>query len=276
MERPDELNENAEVQQLKAEISETQSELQQTVTEIQERLSPSNLKDQAKETVRDLKDQATETVRDATIGRMQDMMNRTNPIPLAMIGIGAAWLLMSNRSQGRWDGGYRGGDSGWRGGSPQWGSTEYISGADQPRGDSYRSPYGSSGYGSSSTGYGNTGYAGGADQTGRSTTEEWRAAASHQTAAVADRARDVAYQARNRWDSLLDENPMALGIAALAAGALVGATLPQSEIENEYMGETRDQVVDSAKAMASESIDTAKSVAQESVAKVMGSDQSAT
>ena len=259
MERPDELNENAEVQHLKAEISETQVELQQTVAEIQERLSPSHLKDQA-----------TETVRDATIGRMQHMMNRTNPIPLAMIGIGAAWLLMSNRSQQRSNGGYRTGDSAWAGGPSQWGSTEYISGSDQYRGDLSRSPYGSTGY---------TGAAG-SGQADRSSTEAWRAAASDRTGAVAERAREAAHHARNRWDSMIDENPMALGIAALAAGALVGAALPSSELENEYMGETRDQVVDSAKSMAHDSLDkakdTAKTVAQESVAKVMGGDQSTT
>ncbi|MBA3269205.1 MAG: DUF3618 domain-containing protein, partial [Acidobacteria bacterium] len=103
--------------QLKAEIHETQSELQQTVAEIQERLSPTNLKEQA-----------ANTVRDATIGRVQDMMNRAegtvsqavettrnaastatrsvrnNPMPLALIGIGVAWLLASKRQRSdEWD-----------------------------------------------------------------------------------------------------------------------------------------------------------------------------
>lgn len=264
MERPDELNENAEVQQLKAEISDTQTELQQTVAEIQERLSPSHLKEQATETVRDATIGRIETVRDATIGRMQHMMNRTNPIPLAMIGIGAAWLLASNRSQHQSRGGYRNGDT-WGGSESQYGSTEYISSGEQ-----YRSPYAQTGY----SGGGYTGYSGSGGS--GSTTSEWQAGVSDRTAAVADRARDVAYQARNRWDSMLDENPMALGIAALAAGALVGAALPQTEIENDYMGETRDQVVDSAKSMAHESVDKAKSVAQESVSKVMGDDRPTT
>jgi hypothetical protein len=266
MERPDELNENAEVQQIKAEISETQTELQQTVAEIQERLSPSHLKEQATETVRD----ATMNVRNATIGRMQHMMNRTNPIPLAMIGIGAAWLLASKRSERQWNGGYRSGDSTWGGGESQYGSTEYISSC-----EGYRSPYAGSAYstGDYSSGAYTTGsYSGGAE----SATRDWQAAASERTAAVKNRARTAAYQARNRWDSMLDENPMALGIAALAAGALVGAALPQTEVENEYLGETRDQVIDSAKSMATESVDKAKSVAQESVAKVMGTDKSAT
>jgi hypothetical protein len=95
-----------------------------------------------------------------------------------------------------------------------------------------------------------------------STTSEWREAASDRAAEVAERARFAAYKARNRWESLLDENPLALGIAALAAGALIGASLPQTEVENQYLGETRDQVLDSA-----------REIAHDAVEKVAGTDQ---
>ena len=80
---------------------------------------------------------------------------------------------------------------------------------------------------------------------------------------MTERARVAAYRARNRWESMLDENPMALGIAALAAGALIGATLPQTDVENEYLGETRDQMLESA-----------REVAHDAVEKVTGTDQS--
>jgi hypothetical protein len=95
-----------------------------------------------------------------------------------------------------------------------------------------------------------------------STTSEWRDAASDRAADMAERARFAAYKARNRWESLLDENPLALGIAALAAGALIGASLPQTEVENQYLGETRDQVLDSA-----------REIAHDAVEKVAGPDQ---
>ena len=52
----------ATVDELKAEISETQGQLQQTLAAIQERLSPAHLAEQAKN-----------TVRDATVGRVTDM-----------------------------------------------------------------------------------------------------------------------------------------------------------------------------------------------------------
>jgi hypothetical protein len=98
--------------------------------------------------------------------------------------------------------------------------------------------------------------------TSSSSTSEWRDAASERAAEVAERARFAAYKARNRWESLLEENPLALGIAALAAGALIGASLPQTEVENQYLGETRDQVLDSA-----------REIAHDAVEKVAGTDQ---
>jgi hypothetical protein len=203
-----ELRSDPDVQQIKAEISETQVELQQTVAEIQERLSPSHLKDQA-----------ANTVRDATIGKVQDMMQgNNNMIPYALIGIGAAWLIASRQSSSnrQWNG-YSTHDRGWEGGG------------------GYYNP---SGTGSE-----------------RSTTDEWKAAASERTSEVAARARVAASRARNRWESMLDDNPMALGIAALAAGALIGGSLPQTDVENEYLGETRDQVLDSAREVAHDAVE---------------------
>ena len=216
MEKPDELSSDSDVEQIKAEISETQVELQQTVAEIQDRLSPAHLKDQA-----------ASTVRDATIGKVQHMMQgHNNTIPYALIGIGAAWLLANRGSSDRRWNGYDTSERGW-----DSGSSEY-----------YDAP---------------------ATRPSRSTTGEWQAAASERTSEVTDRARVAAYRVRNRWESLLDENPMALGIAALAAGALIGATLPQTEVENEYLGETRDQMLESA-----------REVAHDAVEKVTGTDQS--
>jgi ElaB/YqjD/DUF883 family membrane-anchored ribosome-binding protein len=219
MERPDELKPDEEVAQLKAEISGNQAELQNTVAEIQDRLSPAHLKDQA-----------AASVREATIGRMQHMMNSTSSMPYApwaLIGIGAAWLFASQRSSSQW----RGNGGSWSG--------------DREYGTNY-----STGYRSSDDPYRPAG------QTG-STTAEWQAAASDRAAAVSDSARHAARQARYRWGSLINNNPMALGIAALAAGALVGSVLPATETENEYLGDVRDNAVESAKSMVNETVQKA-------------------
>jgi hypothetical protein len=255
METPDELRSDADVEQLKAEISETQAELQQTVAEIQDRLSPATLKHQAADTVREAATNVRDNVRDATIGRVQHMVRGQNPIPFALIGIGAAWLLANNRSSNRrWnDNEYEEYDTSWSS------STSYISSDDE-----FASPY-----------------AGDMERTGGRTSQgshrdigRWGSDARHRAAQVGnqarERARRVATQARSRWDMMLHDNPMALGIAALAAGAVVCAALPRTETENEYMGETRDNLVESAKSMAEQSVESARSMAKETIEKVAG------
>jgi ElaB/YqjD/DUF883 family membrane-anchored ribosome-binding protein len=243
-----------DVQQLKAEISETQAELQQTVAEIQERLSPSHLKEQA-----------TEAVREATVGRVQHMMNRagetlgqaaegtryvagrmtsgvrTNAIPYALIAIGAAWLIANRRQRGSSD--YEG-DSAW--------------------GDTTTDYEASPAYGSSSTGYGGSEFGAGAYASTGISSEghgEDGGAARRRAAAARDRARQAMMQARTRMDSMLHENPMALGIVALAAGALVGAALPATQTEARYLGEARETLVE-----------TAREAAQNAVQKVAGAE----
>lgn len=252
MERPDELNATPDVQQLKADISDTQAELQQTVAEIQDRLSPAHIKHQAADSMRD----AASNVREATVGRVQHMMRGQNPIPYALIGIGAAWLLANNRPRRRWEssGTYAEYDASWDN------STSYISSEDE-----FASPYVGEAF---------------AEDSSRSnrlslTGADARRRASEMSRQARERARRAATQARSQWDTMLHDNPMALGIAALAAGAVVGASLPRTRVENEYLGETRDQLVDNARSMAQEGVESAKSMAKDTLKKATGSGEHA-
>jgi hypothetical protein len=49
---------------------------------------------------------------------------------------------------------------------------------------------------------------------------------------------------------MVRDNPIGFGIAALAAGAAVGLSAPETETENQWMGDTRDALIDRAKEMA--------------------------
>ncbi len=80
---------------------------------------------------------------------------------------------------------------------------------------------------------------------------------------VNDQARQGVRVANERFKSTLQTNPMALGIAALAAGALVGLTLPATQVEAEYMGGTRDRLMDQAKSAAQEAAKKVQHVAEE-------------
>jgi hypothetical protein len=90
---------------IRAEIEQTRSELSGTINAIQEKLSPQNLVEQAKESVRDatigrveqMVSDAKDTARDTGDNLMQ--MVRDNPLPAAIVGLGLGWLFMKNRDK---------------------------------------------------------------------------------------------------------------------------------------------------------------------------------
>lgn len=69
--------------------------------------------------------------------------------------------------------------------------------------------------------------------------------------------RQQARQASDRAQSLFEENPLILGAAALVVGLAFGGLIPGSRRENEWMGETRDKLLDRAR----EKVQTAKDAA---------------
>src|SRR4029079_15023680 len=90
-------DETRRVDEIEQEIADTRVELVETVEAIQERLTPSNIVSNATESVRQA---ASEQVRQMTDNSFMDTV-RSNPIPSAMIGLGAAWLYFKGRSNAR-------------------------------------------------------------------------------------------------------------------------------------------------------------------------------
>ena len=238
----------ARARELRGEIADTRSEISETIGAIQERLQPANLMAQAGETVRNA---ATEKVKQManTAGEAADQVLhssfietvRANPIPAAMIGIGAAWMLFNRRSESR---GYRysGGDS-YRSYETSGRYGSYGDGADRP--------YGAVGT-RGTTGTENT-------QSVASRAKDYAAdvtaRAQEFTGDVRETARRTSRRAQVKFEDVLRNNPLALGAAAALVGAVVGMTVPATETENQLMGEARDSVVERARGLASEAAD---------------------
>lgn len=72
------------------------------------------------------------------------------------------------------------------------------------------------------------------------------------------------YQARRAqtgfWE-MMEENPLAVGVATLALGVLAGLSLPSTRREDELLGETRDRLVDRLEEVGREALDKGKQVA---------------
>src|SRR5687768_16735750 len=96
-----------ETEQIKAEIEETRNQMGETIDAIQERLSFANISEQVSETVNNAIESAKDTAYDATIGKAVNFMKnvgdgvgnsnafqtvRRNPVPFALLGIGAGLL----------------------------------------------------------------------------------------------------------------------------------------------------------------------------------------
>lgn len=273
MERTHELTPEAEVAQLKEEISDTQGELQRTVAEIQARLSPTNLKEQA-----------AQTVREATVGRVETMVShagerveqaaettkqtaaslfdqvRSNPLPYALIGAGVAWLVAAGNRP--------------RQSSRSWSGSNRPTSANA---NEYNFSDGTSSYrGTTQDSREMTRYPGGVERSvPYSAGQRPGDAATDVSADTRDRLRRVSSQAQRQGRRMMEGNPLALGVAALAAGALVGSIIPATDLENEYLGEARDSVVESTRAMAEETAEKARAVARETAEKLVGGEPQA-
>ncbi len=71
-------------------------------------------------------------------------------------------------------------------------------------------------------------------------------AARHSAIEARDAAAAYARQGRDRAVDIFEEQPLIAGALAVALGAALGAALPRSRMEDQYLGETSDHLMDEA------------------------------
>lgn len=214
--------------QIEGDIEHTRAELSETIDALQEKLRPSNLVSDATDRV---KTATTERVRDMadTAGdTVQEMWadTRQNPLPALMIGAGVAWMLYDRSRNGREE--------------PSWTRREYAS-------RRYARAY--------------EPYDRGDVRGGENRWNEARSQAHEVGSWAREAGSEARYRARraqNGMQRMLRENPLLVGAAAMLVGAAVGASLPETERENELMGEARDSVIDRAQHAAENAVDAVK------------------
>jgi len=80
----------------------------------------------------------------------------------------------------------------------------------------------------------------------RSAQQQVRDTASQLGHDVSRRLASVRQQSSSQFDRWIDDNPLAVGIVAVAVGALVGLSVPRTDAEDQAMGSSRDALVDRA------------------------------
>lgn len=239
-ERTDPLShEHESPAEIRRDIAETQREMSHTIDEIQYRLSPAHMKAQAKESVRRAGVRTTRT----TIDRV-----KANPLGAALVGAGL-YLLLRNQHD-----------------DVPYYDTRYS--ADF---DAYPDRYNAQGaYRDFDFDHGSDGGSKMADAKDRvaGAMDDVRERASHVAESAADGARRLrdraasrAHVASTQGRDLLMDNPLVGGLAAVALGALVGALLPETERENEWLGDASDRVTDRIGEVARTGADQAMHVA---------------
>ena len=273
---------------LRAEIRETRERMSETLDELGNRLNPNRLKAQVKE-----------NIREATVGRVETMARnaadrvnetghgfvgriRENPIPAAMIGIGLGWLLFGGRRDEEtvWDRSYVTGGN--------WDGTAYVGdiSATTPRlaqddaaggiGESVsREPGVVDRVKERVSGIGETvrDTTSGVAYSAREHVSDVGERVGETASTLADRTRHIAHNvsdgtrhrmhmATDRFDQTLDENPVAIGMVALAVGMAAGLAIPESRREREMMGQYRDQLVDRVRETVDETRERVQNVAE--------------
>ncbi len=294
---------------IRRQIENTRAQMTSTINEIGERLSPDYLIDKAKTSVREA---TVERFRDMSYQanrRMEGMSSnmsdtvRANPLPVALIGLGLGWLIMSERSKRQeYDGrgqyrttGYRYYETNEGPGAMDQARHRLgeaadvvqdraadiqnrVSGTAQRVGENVSDTAQRTGETVRDT----------AQRTGEAVRETaYRVGESvgQRAEMVQERATDLSHQARSeaerlaaeaRWRAqagmertrhtfweTMEQNPLTLGAVVLIAGAAIGASIPSTEYENRIMGEARDRLMDEAKVRAQDTVGRVQTVLHE-------------
>ena len=241
-----------EIERTRAEIVRTRADMSETVDAIQGRLSPENLKEQAKD-----------RVKEATVGRAQEAGSgivetiRANPVPAALTGIGLGWLLMSARKQQEERARFRRVPYGQPPRYEEQGSSGAAAGQALGRA---RDSVGETASQAQDK-------AGQVASQAQDKVEQVAGQAQDQVSRLGDQARYQARRASVGFQRMLRENPLAVGALATGVGAAVGLAIPETAKEHEVMGEARDDLVEKTQEKVQET--------QQKVRQVAGEAQSA-
>lgn len=283
--------------EIERDVERTRSDIEDTVEALRDKMSIGQIVDEAAHYFRD--SGGTEVLNNFAA------QARANPMPLALVGIGLAWLMSGRgqpamRSYSSYRGSYAGNGGSAYGGSSYGGSSyggsqsgigarvgetagaarDALSGTGRKAGEAVASSMhkvgdsASQAYGkvsdTASQAYGKVSDTasqayGAVSDTASQAYERVSDTASHTYDQVSRRAGQV----QRTVADLIEDEPLILAGLGLAVGAAIGAMMPATRTEQELMGDKLDELKEGASEMAREEWNKAKSVARDAASAAM-------
>ncbi len=236
--------------ELRADLDQTRERVSSDVEALGNKLSPENLKAEAKQAVSRSWEQGRELVRDK-VQRGTDLVRETvententvlgyvreNPVPLSLIGVGLGLLIWNGRTKGN---GHR-----QRPDPSRYGRSEVYEGLD--RAETSRAGSG---------GDHHLDHLKDRVRSGVATVKHAAADTAHHAREKLDniehRAAEQGQRAKALAERTWEDQPVVLGALALGVGLAVGLGIPATESENQLVGQYRDRLFGTVKEKARE------------------------
>jgi hypothetical protein len=236
---------------LEREINQTRAEMNQTLDSLERKLTAGQLLDQCLKFF---------GVKGTEIGSSLGRSIKDNPMPVLLTATGIGWMMFGpsqSRSEARYNRyAYDEADEGAEGMMAKMSDT-MQSGATATRQQLAKT---------TET----------AKETVSRTTDKVKETAGRATdtlrdtvSETADYAQAQANQARDRFNTLLEEQPLILGAVGLAVGAIIGAAFPSTEQEDRLVGEIRDKALNKGKELGAQVYEKGSELAKQNIERVV-------
>lgn len=244
--------------ELEREVEETRGRIDQTVEALKDKMHPKEMFDEATKMMSGASNKVLTTAVDQL---------RENPIPIALIGLGVAWLAISQTRRHPAGGdGYQA--SGYYPTYEGYDEGESLRAKVKAKADAARAKLAETAERAKATLADAQHSAADGVSNVRGKAGEYAHLAQGKAGEYAHLAQEKAGEygraARQRFDETLDSEPLVIGAIGLAVGAAIGASLPSTPVERRYIGPARAKVADRAKA----SLDEVKTVAERAYGQV--------
>lgn len=232
--------------ELEREVEETRGQIDRTVDALKDKMQPRELFDEATRMMSGTSNKVLNTA-------VQQL--RENPIPIALIGLGVAWLAISQTRRdptlgGAYPDGYY---PTYEGYDEDEGIREKV----KAKAEAAKAKLSSAAQAAKSK-------LALAKHTAGDGVTDARGRVSQLASEARVKAGEYGAAARHRFDDTLESEPLVIGAIGLAVGAAIGASLPSTPVERRYIGPARSKAAEAAKAQ----VDGLKDVANRAYGQV--------